>query len=196
MFVEPDPYGIPLEVGDAFISLADLTPETEYRVEVLAIGPTSRMSDPTIEMGFMTPADVPPEWPMGATLGMSNLYETGVTCSWGALDPSTDVVRYIVFVDEVEVANLDASQLTHTVRNLRLGESYTVLVLAENRRGLRSTIGLTTSVQTLDVTPPQFAPDGQLEIEAPTVTTIGLSWSAAFDNVGVSSYIESIAMMY
>ena len=64
VFVEPDPYGIPLEVGDAFISLADLTPETEYRVEVLAIGPTSRMSDPTIEMGFMTPADVPPEWPM------------------------------------------------------------------------------------------------------------------------------------
>ena len=40
----------------------------------------------------------------------------------------------------------------------------------------------------MDVTPPQFPPDGQLETEAPTVTTIGVSWSAGFDNVELSGY--------
>ena len=147
VFIEPSATGEVLEVEQVSISLGALSPETAYRVEVLAIGPTGKLASHPLELVFETPADMPPDWPIGSSLAVSDVYETGMTVSWEGIDQALEVVEYIISVNESEVAVVDSAQRAHTIRNLVLGQMYTVSVIAENVRGLRSTVGLSTMAQ-------------------------------------------------
>ena len=171
------------------LTLTDLAPDSAYNVQVTAVGPTGRRSAAPLNTVLNTPEDVPPTWPEDASLTVSEVNETGATVAWPPIDAAQDIGNYVVMLDGDEFAVPASDRTQIRIDGLSLGESYQVTVLGENVRGLRSTDGLTVQFETRDVTPPSFPPDGELRFESPTVTTVGLSWPQAFDNVGVAGYL-------
>src|SRR5439155_13476278 len=130
------------------------------------------------------PDTTAPSDPSGLTL--TSAAATGISLSW---TPSTDnvaVAGYNVFLNGTKTASTAATN--YTFGGLACGTSYTLGVQAYDAAGNHSSqasiVGATSPC--VDSSPP-LAPTGLL-VTATSSTSISVTWSPSFDNVGVSGY--------
>jgi chitodextrinase len=161
-----------------------------------AAGNQSQWSPPSSGISLPMPTEtVPPTVP--TQLVASGITETGVLLSW---QPSTDnvgVTGYDVWQYAQRLGTLGKIGSTETtsfaVTGLTRDSSYTFYVQARDAQGNGSDLlAASVSVRTAGApdTSPPTAP-GTPTVVNLTSTSVTLSWAAATDNIGVTSYLAS-----
>jgi chitodextrinase len=123
----------------------------------------------------------PPAAPSG--LATSGVTQTGVTLNWTS---STGAASYRVTENGVQTATTTAT--SYALTGLTCGTSYTFGVAAVDSSGNASSAStVTAATATCPDTTPPTAP-ASLATSGATATSVGLSWTASTDNVGVAGY--------
>jgi len=128
------------------------------------------------------PDTQPPTAPVLSSTGSTS---STIGLSWTAATDNVGVTGYDVYVNGS--LNGTTTGTTYTVNGLAASTSYSIYVRAKDAAG-NGTNSNTIAVSTQsagDIQPPT-AP--ALSSTGATTTTIGLSWTAATDNVGVTGY--------
>jgi chitodextrinase len=126
-----------------------------------------------------------PTAPTGLTVTGSTA--TSISVSWNAAFDNVGVAGYDVYNGST-VAGTTSTFTSYTVSGLSCGTSYTVAVDAFDAAGNKSTkASLTSSTAACSDTQAPTTPTG-LIVTGSTATSVSVSWSAAFDNVGVTGY--------
>ncbi|MCZ2111087.1 MAG: Ig-like domain repeat protein, partial [Dehalococcoidia bacterium] len=130
------------------------------------------------------PDTQPPTAPTG--LNKSFVAETSFTLSWNASSDDSAVAGYGVYAAGLKVAQTGSTSYAFT--GLSCGTQYTVGVDAYDPAGNRSAVSsfVASTAPCPDTTAPS-APTG-LTTGSVGQTSIGLSWAASTDNVGVTGY--------
>lgn len=140
-----------------------------------------------------TPAPAPPSSPSPDTtspsspsLSISATAPTAITVAWTTSTDNVGVAGYGVYVGTTRVAS--TTSLSKVVAGLSCGTAYTIGVDAFDAAGNRSPQSsvVASTAPCADTTPPA-APSG-LSLTVANETSLGLSWNAATDNVGVVGY--------
>lgn len=165
-----------------------LTPATSYSYTVTArdaAGNASAAAGPVNVMTSAVPDTQAPSTPTG--LQGSPVSPSAVDLSWNAAGDNVGVTAYRVRRDGAFVADNAATSFSDT--GLAANTAYTYTVAARDAAGNESAESSGTSVTTLagaDTQAPTVP--GSLQATAASSTRVDLEWTAATDNVGVTSY--------
>jgi fibronectin type 3 domain-containing protein len=129
------------------------------------------------------PDTVPPSAPasLAATAG-----STKNVLTWSAASDNIGVVAYDVYRNGTYLATVATPTTSYTDKTATPGLGYAYQVAARDLAGNTTTATVNVNGGPSDTTPPT-AP-GNLAATVTGATTIALSWQAASDNVGVTSY--------
>jgi chitodextrinase len=175
--------------------LIDTTPETtSFNDAALAAGKTfsdtvNGLTITTLSTGSSTarvrvqvgPDVVAPSAPGSLTATVSG--PSSIALAWGAATDDLEVAGYVVRRDGQQIANL--TSLSHADTGLAQGTTYSYTVAAYDSAG---NVGPASSVSRL--LPDTIAPSlpASLLVSQGGPRLVQLSWGAASDNVGVTSY--------
>jgi chitodextrinase len=170
-------------------TVGGLVAATTYHFSVIAFDAAGNLSPASATIVATTlarPDIVAPTVPAGlVSTGRST---TSVVLVW---TPSTDnvgVAGYDVFRGGIRIASVAQPFFTDTGLTAATSYTYTVSAFDTTNNASRASAPLTVStLAVVDRTPPS-APAG-LTATPTSVSTVGLSWSAATDNVGVTGYV-------
>ncbi|MBC8060588.1 MAG: fibronectin type III domain-containing protein, partial [Clostridiaceae bacterium] len=123
--------------------------------------------------------------PPSAVTGLRSPAKTSssISLSWNASSDNVGVEAYYIYKDGVCWTSTTSTSYTFT--NLSSTSTYRFTVEARDAVGNRSVAG-NLSVTISDVAPPTAVTG--LNSPAKTISSIGLSWNASSDNVGVEAY--------
>jgi chitodextrinase len=132
----------------------------------------------------------PPSTPTG--LSPSNVTSSGLSLSWSASSDNVAVTGYDVYRDGSKVATVNSTSATQS--GLACGTTYAFGVVARDAAGNASgqaqlstaTTACASQPPTTDTTPPSTP--SSVAVASATETTVGLTWAASSDNVGVAGY--------
>lgn len=128
------------------------------------------------------PDTQPPTAPVLSSTGSTS---STISLSWAAATDNVGVTGYDVYVNGS--LNGTTTGLIYTVNGLAPSTSYSIYVRAKDAAGNGTNSNtINVSTQAAADTQPPTAP--VLSSTGSTTTTIGLSWTAATDNVGVVGY--------
>ncbi len=180
------------EVGTPSVTLSNLTPNTTYSMKIEAVDYQGFETSNGPIKTFTTPELVdnePPNWLDNAAVIIENYNESSVTFSWTyALDES-GVNKYHIFINGNLIDSVSSNVYSYTYSNLLPDATYTIKVEAEDVFGHVSQNGPSVIFKTKpDTTPPTWQ-NPILTYSDIKKTTLKLSWSGAFDNVGVVTYL-------
>lgn len=132
------------------------------------------------------PDNVPPSAPasLAATAG-----STKNVLTWSAASDNIGVAAYDVYRNGTYLATIAPAMLSYTDKTATPGAGYAYQVASRDLAGNTTTASVTVNGGPSDTTPPT-AP-GNLTATATAPSSIALSWQAATDNVGVTSYAVS-----
>ena len=167
------------------LDLTGLDCGTAYDVAVRAADAAGNVSDPS--EGTLTTSSCPDTTRPSApgALSFSNVTATTATASWGASTDDVAVTGYAVSVGGADAGTTIATSLALT--GLACGSDHDVEVRAYDAVGNTSDpAAATLSTSACPDTTPPSAP-GNLAAD-PGQDTIGLSWDASSDDVGVVGY--------
>jgi parallel beta-helix repeat protein len=129
------------------------------------------------------PADTtPPSIPSGLTASSGS---SSVALGWNASSDNVGVAGYTVYRNGAALATVGASTLSYTDIAVSSVTQYTYAIDAFDAAGNHSAQSVSVSLTTPDWTPPT-SPTGLTATNG--ASSVGLSWSASTDNVGVSGY--------
>lgn len=140
--------------------------------------------DLTLTATFTHNPFVPPEWPPGADLNVSDVTETSATVSWPAATDNHEVAGYSVYLGEQLVGSIEGTSFGLT--DLLAGSLHSVQVEARDGDGNTSDERLDATITTPDDTAPAWP--------APSLTAVGtpgsvvVSWTAATDAGTIDEY--------
>ncbi|WP_405079196.1 fibronectin type III domain-containing protein [Paenibacillus chitinolyticus] len=170
-----------------------LTPKTEWEpgksytvhVPAKAVKSSSGIGNEELSISFRTAErDIePPSAP--AELRMTDRSGTSIGLAWKSSNDNTGIAGYDVFRSSVRVGS--SVSPNYTVTGLTYGETYTFTVIAKDLAGNVSVPSESLTAATLPDTEPP-SPPGQLAETDKTGTTIGITWTEAEDNAGVTAY--------
>ncbi|MCW2920659.1 MAG: Conserved putative secreted protein [Thermoleophilia bacterium] len=174
----------------ANVTISGLAASTSYTFDVQAVDVadvvSAHSSSVTTSTTASGPDNTPPTTP--GTPTASNLAGHGVTLTWTASTDAVGVAGYRVEQTAPVIAQpvlTTTTGLTYDVAPLIDATTYTFRVVAFDAAG-NQTPSSTRTIATPDVTAPdQLAP---IAVGTRTSSTIQLSWSTPFDNVGVTGY--------
>jgi chitodextrinase len=130
-----------------------------------------------------SPADTtPPSIPAGLTATSGS---GSVALSWNASSDNVGVAGYTVYRNGAALATVGGSTLSYTDTAVSSVTQYTYAVDAFDAAGNHSAQSASVSLTTPDWTPPA-SPTGLTASNG--ASSVGLSWSASADNVGVTGY--------
>lgn len=152
-----------------------------YRYTVTAVWPNGKESRPAA-LDVVIPDTQAPTAP--TNLAVQSLTPTVVTLAWAAASDNVGVKGYQVFRDGKLVGDVSTTGFVDST--LQSAGKYAYTVKAVDAAGNLSPASVTLSVTTKDGTSPTTPSEVVAEVVAPQ--QIALSWAAASDNVGVSSY--------
>jgi chitodextrinase len=156
---------------------------TTYSYVVYAVDVAGNVSPASTPALVTTPDSTSPSAPTAlVTTGHTG---TNITLGWHASTDNVGVTSYAITRNGVAVAS-SVTGLIYTDPGLTPGASYTYVVFAKDGAGNTSAGSAPLVAATVDTTAPT-APTG-LAATTRTATSIGMSWLAATDNVGVASY--------
>jgi chitodextrinase len=177
-----------LDGATTWLSVADLSPWTEYTFEVIARDAAGNESASSLSVTVSTPDDTVPQWPDGAALLPSDSTDSSITLGWATATDNVAITGYRLYQDNVEIGAYDGATTSATVEGLGIDENYVFRVEAEDAAGHLSSGGPTVSVDLSDKTAPAWPADASCVDSGVTPISVTLDWSAATDNVGVAGY--------
>ncbi len=92
---------------------------------------------------------LPPTWPQGAALSITNLAEKGMSITWPVAEDNTAVTGYKIYKSGALVATVAATVHSYDMTGLVAGTTYTIKVEASDAIGNTSTDGPSKDVSTL-----------------------------------------------
>ena len=168
-------------------SITGLTPSTNYTFGVSAADAAGNQSAiTTVNATTGSSADTtPPSAP--ASAASASVSMTSVTLMWDEGSDDVGVTRYRIYRLTPSLQFIrSTTELRATISGLKPGTGYSYGVASVDAAGLESpfaTIIFTTAQDTLAPTTPR-----RPSVTSQRRTSIGLSWRAVSDNVGVTSY--------
>jgi chitodextrinase len=159
---------------------------TAYSYQVLAKDGTGNVSALSAALPVTTPAAGDTEDPsVPANLQASNVTGNSATLTWNASTDNVAVVDYIVTRNGVDLAPVTGTTLVDGF--LASGVTYTYTVRARDAAGnVSDPSSPPLQVTTPDTVSPSPAP--VLSTSSVSSSSVGLSWTASSDNVGVVAY--------
>jgi chitodextrinase len=160
---------------------------TSYQLAVDAFDAMGNRSPRSSVSAATTPCPdaTAPTAPSG--LATSSVTQSSIKLSWTASTDNTGVTGYGAYINGTATGSTITTSYTFSA--LSCGTNYSLAVDAYDAAGNRSgkaTITASTSACIADTTPPSV-PQNEA-FTGVSQTTIGLSWSAATDNIGVAGY--------
>lgn len=135
---------------------------------------------------------IPPTWPQGSALAVSNVTADGVTLTWPLAQDASGIAGYKIYVDGGQPITVSDSVYSYDLKGLAGNTAYTFKVEAGDTKGNWTTNGPSTTATTLptpDTTAPTWAPGGALVASNVTSTGVTLTWPmTAQDDTGVFQY--------
>ena len=123
------------------------------------------------------------------SLSVTGSTTTAISVSWGASTDNVSVIGYGLYRNNASTGS--ASSTSATFNGLVCGSSYSLAVdafdAAGNRSARRSLTAATTACPPSSDTQAPSVPQG-MAFTTVTQTTVGLTWLASTDNVGVAGY--------
>ena len=179
----------PNDSGDSFsFLLADLSPNTEHEVSLVAVGPTSLRSSQTPSLSFHTLERPTLSWSETATLTAASLSDTEVHLTWSAWGGEDPLLNYELYQDRVLYQTVDPSTLELSIDGLRPNRVYHWHIQARGLEGGFSNDGPSSSHLQPDTHPPAW-PDPYLTLDATSSNSLSVSWGVAEDADQVSRYV-------
>jgi uncharacterized repeat protein (TIGR03806 family) len=166
--------------GNLSFGITGLDPLTAYSVAVVAFDATGN-SSPAVPITLTTLPDTSAPSSPGGLAGVRQL--TSIQLAWTASNDNVAVDAYRIRRNGDIVATVQGLGFQDT--GLAVNTSYNYEVTAIDEAGNISNPALLTISTLPDLAPPEVP--GSLG-GLPDVTTVSLSWTAASDNVAVSSY--------
>lgn len=192
LIAQTDPQWLALGEVDASASrtlaVTGLAPGQWYSFAVYAkdaTGLSSSRLDVTVGT-LKTP--MPPVWPAGARLQVIEIGETEVQFGWPAATDDRGVTVYRIYQDGVLRETVPGTTRAWRATGLLLNQLYTFKVEAGDADGYWTTDGPSDRLLTRDRTPPTWPVDSRLFAASKTATSLGVGWTPAEDNVGVTAY--------
>jgi chitodextrinase len=163
---------------------ANLTPGTQYSYTVAAVDAAGNVSATSTAI---TPSTIPdtaaPTVPGKPTSPSQTM--TSVNLAWTASTDNVAVAGYRIYRNGTQVAT--GTALSYVDTGLAVNTSYSYTIAAYDAAGNTSAQTLATAVKTLpDTAVPSVPQNLGASVSG---TTVNLTWTAATDNIGVSSYL-------
>jgi subtilisin family serine protease/chitodextrinase len=162
---------------------------TTYRYKVVAIDNSGNLSSPSTEVAISIPLPPPPPDTtppsIPANVVVAQATSTKVNVGWNASTDNKGVVRYDVYRNGTFLASTTTT--TYADGGLQIGATYSYQVKAFDAAGNASALSSPATVTMRDIEAPTAASNLTAAISA-NKKSINLKWSAAQDNVGVTSY--------
>src|ERR1019366_9979747 len=166
------------------LSITGLSPNTSYAMTVTAGDAAGNWSAPSTVLNAATLADTTaPSVPVG--LNATGATVNSFTLNWTAATDNVGVTSYRVYKAGVLYNTTSGTSLAIT--GLTPNTSYAMTVTAGDAAGNWSAPSTVLNASTLADTTAPSVPVG-LNITGATVNSFILNWTAATDNVGVTSY--------
>jgi hypothetical protein len=170
-------------VAQLSFPVSGLAPGTQYSFSVIAVDSVG-LESLALEGQFQTQDLIPPNWPPGVPLSVSDVTQTSLTLNWPAAedaDSGNTIQHYLVsWTGSVSPTQVSGDQTSLNVSPLTAGTSYTFTVVAVDDDDLLSP-SLEGTFSTTWIAP--VWPDGAVLTVTPTGANDGatLSWPAASD---------------
>ena len=172
--------------GTTVYSDQSVTPSTTFSYTVSAVDAAGNTSAPSSTATVTTPAmpdTTPPTVPLNVAAKATSGTQVNVT--WSAAADNVGVTGYQIFRNGNAVGTTTGLSFADT--GLHDVTTYRYTVDAYDAAGNTSSVSSSVSATTPDATAP--TPPGQLKVTAASYNQVGLSWTAAADNVGVVGYV-------
>jgi chitodextrinase len=166
--------------------VSGLAASTSYNFYIKAKDAAGNVSTSSNTVNVTTLALADTTAPTASTLAASGTTTSGTNLSWTAATDNVAVTSYNVYQNGVLKTTTSTTSLA--VSGLTASTSYNFYVRAKDAAGNLSTSSNTVYVTTLalaDTTAPTVS---TLAASGTTTSSTNLSWTAATDNVGVTSY--------
>ncbi|MDF2936800.1 MAG: Beta,4-xylanase, partial [Paenibacillaceae bacterium] len=132
--------------------------------------------------------EAPPEW-NAAHLQADRLTPQSVTLSWAGAQDGQGINRYVIYQNDVEIAQVGSDVRSYTVRGLASSTAYTFRVEAKDA-AQESATGPVLLLQTpqADGLAPVWPTEAKLTASGIDRHTVSLAWTPAEDQYGVAAY--------
>ncbi|MDR0415629.1 MAG: fibronectin type III domain-containing protein, partial [Prevotellaceae bacterium] len=174
-------------VDTTFLRLENLTPGTQYLIEVEAMDNDGLKSSTRAQVTAATHDFAAPTAP--ANVRATGMTETTATLAWSPSSDNSGVVAgYVVYTGSDSVAL--SADTVYTVTGLSVVTPYSFTVTAVDASGNRSAASQPLSVTTPDQTAPS-KPGRPIKVDEADAS-VTLSWTRSTDNVGVAGYLVTL----
>lgn len=129
-----------------------------------------------------------PVWPANAKLRVIDAGEDTVTFSWPAAVDDRSVTAYRIYQDALLRDTVPGTTLEWRATGLQVNQLYVFKVEAGDADGNWTTDGPSDRLLTRDRTSPNWPPGSRIYATSTTPTSLGIGWTPAEDNVGVTAY--------
>ena len=175
-----------------WVHLEGLDPDTPYDFEVIAEDLSGNQSAQPLSATMTTADETAPTWGPDSALVIRAVNGETATIGWSAARDRGRLAGYILYRDEIEVANVAADETESRVPNMSILTDYSFRVEAFDAAGNHSVDGPRLNVRLDDANPPVWPADARLSLAAVTPNSARINWSAAMDDVQVTGYEISI----
>jgi Tol biopolymer transport system component/chitodextrinase len=179
---------VPADAPRTF-TVTGLAPGQWYELGVYAKDAAGNLSSSRLDLTvgtLKTPSG--PVWPANAKLRVTDVGEDAVTFSWPAAADDRGVTAYRIYQDALLRDTVPGTTLEWRATGLQVNQLYAFKVEAGDADGNWTTDGPSDRLLTRDRTPPHWAPGSRLYATSTTPTSLGVGWTPAEDNVGVTAY--------
>ena len=174
-----------------WVNLEGFMPYTSYVMQVIAEDLSGNLSTP-LGVTVTTDDQTAPLWSDNAALLVRNVSGDSATISWSQASDNGELAGYLLFRNEIEVANVPADQSEVNITGFSTLVDYALRVEAYDQTGNYTTNGPRLLLRLDDANPPSWPSDARLSLLSATPTSAQLSWTAAIDDIGISGYELSI----
>ena len=169
-------------------SVDGLSEGDDYLFGVQAVDTALNVSTDGPTSSYQLSDQTAPIWPEEASIWATDVAESSLWLRWDEAQDSVGIHLYRVRQDGVEVALLPHDRPYILMQGLSAYTSYAFEVTAEDVMGQSTSTALSLSVETLDLTPPTWAPTASLIPSMTTGDSVTLTWTGASDQGEIVSY--------
>jgi len=172
-------------------TVQDLTAGKTYLFRIEAEDTAGNRTSSGLEQSVQFADWIPPAWPAGAVLTVSDTRHDRLTLHWPEATDDTRVASYLVSKGALPIETLPGTATSFTVTGLSFSRTYSFGVVAVDPDGNRSAL-LGTDASTAGppdtATPPAWPAAAALALTAEDATTVHAAWPTATDATGLAGY--------
>ena len=172
-------------VDTTSVALVDLTPDTDFTVQVYAVDSAGLRAPGPISR-FRTLNSAGPHWGEEAQLGAEQVGPSTVALTWPEAQDADGVAEYLVYKDGIVWTQTPLTEAL--MSDLPTPSSYRFTVRAADFQGRIGDAELSLEFDVEDRTPPEWSNDASIRLRSLTETSVVLQLPPATDNDRVTGY--------